>query len=102
MINPDGTMNILLLGSGGREAAMAWKMSQSPLTGRLYIAPGNGGTSSCGINLPIDPTDAEAVDKAVVEYCIDMVVGGSEAPSWPVCATNCWNALQCAATSCSL
>lgn len=79
-MNPDGTMNILLLGSGGREAAMAWKMRQSPLLGHLYIAPGNGGTTACGTNLPIDPCDAEAVDKAVTEHSIDMVVGGSEAP----------------------
>lgn len=79
-MNTDGTINILLLGSGGREAAMAWKMSQSPKLGQLYIAPGNGGTGMYGTNVTLDPCDAEAVDKAVREYGIDMVVGGNEAP----------------------
>ena len=51
--NENSIMNILLIGSGGREHAIAWKLSQSPLTTHLYIAPGNAGTSDIGENLPI-------------------------------------------------
>jgi len=50
-------MNILLLGSGGREHALAWKISQSSLCSKLFIAPGNGGTSSCGMNMNIGIND---------------------------------------------
>ncbi|MDE6402438.1 MAG: phosphoribosylamine--glycine ligase, partial [Muribaculaceae bacterium] len=50
-------MKILLLGSGGRESALAWKIKQSPLTDSLFIAPGNGGTDSYGTNVAIKPTD---------------------------------------------
>ena len=46
-------MNILLLGSGGREHALSWKLKQSPLCEKLYIAPGNAGTSECGVNIPM-------------------------------------------------
>ena len=73
-------MNILLLGSGGRESAIAWKISQSPLLGKLYIAPGNGGTGAYGTNLDIKPTDFAAVDRAVADLGIDMVVAGNEDP----------------------
>lgn len=74
-------MNILLLGSGGRESALAWKMSQSPETANLYIAPGNGGTGRYGTNLPdINPIDFPAVSNAVREFGIDMVVVGNEDP----------------------
>lgn len=52
-------MNILLIGSGGREHTLAWKISQSPLCDKLFIAPGNAGTASCGTNLPIAVTDFE-------------------------------------------
>jgi phosphoribosylamine--glycine ligase len=73
-------MNILILGSGGREHAFAWKMTQSELCSQLFIAPGNAGTNDLGINLPIDPTDFEAVKQAVLENEIEMVVVGPEAP----------------------
>lgn len=73
-------MNILLLGSGGREHTFAWKITQSPICQQLYIAPGNAGTSDLGINVPIDPMDFEAVEDFVVEEEIDMVVVGPEAP----------------------
>ena len=49
----EGKINMLLLGSGGRESAIAWKLSKSPRTGKLYIAPGNGGTDAYGENLPL-------------------------------------------------
>lgn len=73
-------INVLLLGSGGREAAIAWKLSQSPLLGNLYIAPGNAGTSACGTNISLKPTDFEAVAKAVKDNDIDLVIAGNEDP----------------------
>lgn len=73
-------INVLLLGSGGREAAIAWKLSQSPLLGNLYIAPGNAGTSACGTNIALKPTDFEAVAKAVKDNDIDLVIVGNEDP----------------------
>jgi phosphoribosylamine--glycine ligase len=74
------TFNILLLGSGGREHAFAWKMSQSKHLGKLYIAPGNAGTPAYGTNVNIDPLDFEAVKAFVRENGIHMVVVGPEAP----------------------
>ena len=73
-------LNVLLLGSGGREAAIAWKLSQSPLLGKLYIAPGNAGTSACGTNISLKPTDFDAVAKAVKDNAIDLVIAGNEDP----------------------
>ncbi len=73
-------MNILLLGSGGRESALAWKMSRSTLCSNLFIAPGNGGTGRYGRNLDISPTDFLAVLKALTDNDIDMVVVGNEDP----------------------
>lgn len=73
-------MKILLLGSGGREHALAWKISRSPLTTALYIAPGNAGTMNNGTNLDIDPNDFEALKAFVLKESIDMVVVGPEAP----------------------
>ena len=73
-------MNILLLGSGGREHAMAWKIAQSPKVKQLYIAPGNPGTASVGINLPIAADDFTALKKIVLEKAITMVVVGPEDP----------------------
>ncbi len=73
-------MNILLLGSGGRESALAWKISQSPECSSLIIAPGNGGTARYGRNLPLKPTDLDAVADAVKSNSIDMVVVGNEDP----------------------
>lgn len=73
-------MNILILGSGGREHAIAWKLSQSKKISRIFIAPGNAGTSTVGINLNVDPGDFEAVRAAVVSNSISMVIVGPEAP----------------------
>ena len=73
-------MNILILGSGGREHALAWKIRQSNKCDELYIAPGNAGTSKCGMNVAISPEDFEAVKKFVVENNIQMLVVGPEAP----------------------
>lgn len=73
-------MQILLLGSGGREHALAWKLSQSPYCQCLYIAPGNAGTAECGINVALDPNDFEAIGAFVREEAIEMVVVGPEEP----------------------
>ncbi len=73
-------MNILLLGSGGREHALAWKMKQSPKVNHLYIAPGNAGTEEIGINIPISSTDFEALKQFSLENNIHMVVVGPEDP----------------------
>ncbi|MDR0757253.1 MAG: phosphoribosylamine--glycine ligase [Tannerella sp.] len=73
-------MNILLLGSGGREHALAWKMSQSKKLDTLYIAPGNAGTALLGINVPIKVNDFQRLGEFVIEYHINMVVVGPEDP----------------------
>ena len=73
-------MKILLLGSGGREHALAWKLGQSRLCSQLYIAPGNAGTADCGINLDLSPTDFENIKKYCLELAIEMVVVGPEEP----------------------
>lgn len=73
-------MNILVVGSGGREHAMAWKISQSPKVDQLFLAPGNAGTVNVGINLPIGVSDFEGIKKAVLEHHIDIVVVGPEVP----------------------
>lgn len=73
-------VNVLLLGSGGREAALAWKLSQSPLMGEFFIAPGNAGTAYYGHNLALKPTDFDAVYEAVKEHNIGLVVAGNEDP----------------------
>jgi phosphoribosylamine--glycine ligase len=72
--------NILLLGSGGRECALAWKLSQSPLCGSFFIAPGNAGTSQYGTNLPISYNDFEGIKKACIDYKIDILFPGPEDP----------------------
>ena len=71
---------VLLLGSGGRECAISWKLSQSPLLEKLYIAPGNAGTSAYGTNIAVKPTDFPAVAKAVADLGIDLVIAGNEDP----------------------
>jgi phosphoribosylamine--glycine ligase len=73
-------MNVLILGSGGREHALAWKIAQSPLLTKLYIAPGNAGTSDPGTNIAVDVSDFDAVKALVLEHQIDLVVVGPEAP----------------------
>ena len=71
-------MNILLLGSGGREHALAWKMSKSRECSKLFIAPGNTGTALCGTNVEISATDFDGLSKFCVENAIDMLVVGPE------------------------
>ena len=73
-------MKILLLGSGGREHALAWKIAQSDKCEKLYIAPGNAGTSNCGINIPMKADDFEVIKQFVEAEEIDMVVVGPEDP----------------------
>ena len=73
-------MTILLLGSGGREHALAWKMLQSPQCTNLFVAPGNAGTDAIATNVNINPTDFEAIKKVVLTENIDMVVVGPEDP----------------------
>jgi phosphoribosylamine--glycine ligase len=73
-------MTILLLGSGGREHALAWKLLQSKRCSKLLVAPGNAGTESIAENIAIDPTDFEAVKKVVLEQEVQMVVVGPEDP----------------------
>ena len=71
---------ILLLGSGGRESALAWKLSQSPLCGALYIAPGNGGSGQYGVNVKLDPMDFASIARFVADEHIDLVIAGNEDP----------------------
>ncbi|GAB4093839.1 phosphoribosylamine--glycine ligase [Flaviaesturariibacter terrae] len=73
-------MNILLLGSGGREHALAWKLRQSTLCDQLFIAPGNPGTAREGVNLSFAASDFEAVRAACLERAIDLLVIGPEEP----------------------
>ena len=74
-------MNILVLGSGGREHALAWKLAQSPLCDDLFIAPGNGGTASVGTNVPdLSASDSAAVAQFCADNQVELVVVGPEAP----------------------
>ncbi len=73
-------MKLLLIGAGGREHALAWKMAQSPQCDKLYIAPGNAGTKNCGENVPISVNDFEKLKAFCVDNQIDMVVVGPEDP----------------------
>lgn len=73
-------MNILLLGSGGREHTFAWKLAQSPLCSNLFIAPGNAGTQAHGTNLSINVLDFDAIASFALENEISMIVVGPEAP----------------------
>jgi len=73
-------MNILLVGSGGREHTFAWKLTQSPLCSKLFIAPGNAGTALCGTNLPISVSDFDAMAAACKEHDINMILVGPEEP----------------------
>ena len=73
-------MKLLLIGAGGREHALAWKMAQSPQCDKLYIAPGNAGTKNCGENVPISVNDFEKLKAFCVDNQIDMVIVGPEDP----------------------
>lgn len=74
------TMNILILGSGGREHSFAKKLSESTKTKKLFVAPGNAGTSAVATNIAINPTNFNQVKEAVIQHQINMVVVGPEAP----------------------
>lgn len=73
-------MNILIIGSGGRESAFAWKLAQSPQLGKLYVAPGNAGTGLYGTNIPLNVTDFSGIASFVVENDVDLVLVGPEEP----------------------
>lgn len=73
-------MNILILGSGGREHAIIWKLAQSSRPLRLFIAPGNPGTAAAAVSLAVDPLDFQGVKAAILENSIEMVVVGPEVP----------------------
>ena len=73
-------MNILLLGSGGREHALAWKVKQSPACNKLYIAPGNAGTGKIGINVDLSLHDFVEQEKFCIEHNIEMIIVGPEEP----------------------
>ena len=73
-------MNVLLIGSGGRESALAWKIAQSPRLTKLYAAPGNPGIADIAQNLDIKVSDFESVKKTVTDLKIDLVVVGPEVP----------------------
>jgi len=73
-------MNVLLLGAGGREHAFAWKLTQSPLLEKLWIAPGNAGTAICGENVPISQLDFKGIKQFVISNEINIVIVGPEDP----------------------
>ena len=73
-------MNVLILGSGGREHALAWKLAQSPELDQLYIAPGNAGTHNIGENVALDILDFSAIKDFAVQNSVQMIVVGPEAP----------------------
>lgn len=73
-------MTILLLGSGGREHALAWKLAQSPRCRQLYIAPGNAGTAACGENVPLDVMDFRGIGDFCLKRGVDLILVGPEEP----------------------
>jgi len=73
-------MNVLVIGGGGREHTLCWKLSQSKDCGKLFAAPGNAGTAKCATNLPLGVTDFEGIKAAVLDHQIEMVVVGPEEP----------------------
>jgi len=73
-------MNILVLGSGGREHTFAWKLAQSPKCKNLFVAPGNSGTAAIAKNVPISVTDFKAIKDVVLDNNITMIVVGPEDP----------------------
>ena len=73
-------MNVLVLGSGGREHTFAWKIAKSPICNRLFVAPGNSGTATIAKNLENGVNDFQSIKKAVLKYDIRMVIVGPEDP----------------------
>ena len=73
-------MNVLILGSGGREHAFAWKISKSSLCKKLFIAPGNAGTENIGINIDVSPNDFKKIKSLCINKEINMLIVGPEDP----------------------
>ncbi|HBG86289.1 MAG TPA: hypothetical protein DDW62_01935 [Marinilabiliaceae bacterium] len=73
-------MNILIVGSGGREHAFGWHIRRSPLADKLFFVPGNAGTASLGVNVPISSNDFEGIKEAVIKNDVKLVVVGPEEP----------------------
>jgi phosphoribosylamine--glycine ligase len=73
-------MNVMIIGSGGREHAIAWKVKQSPLCDRLFICPGNAGTAELGTNIPVKVSDFEGISKAAAENNVDFIIIGPDDP----------------------
>lgn len=73
-------MNVLLIGAGGREHALAWKLAQSPLIDALFVAPGNPGTARVGRNLPVEVLDIPRLVEVAQRERVELVVIGPEAP----------------------
>src|SRR2546425_7702582 len=73
-------MKVLVLGKGGREHALVWKLAQSPRAERVYCAPGNAGTAEDGVNVPIEPTDFDYLIRFAKKEAIDLTVVGPEEP----------------------
>ena len=71
-------MNILIVGGGGREHTFAWKIAQSPLCDRIFVAPGNAGTAAIATNLAIEVNDFESIKKVVLSHQIELVVVGQK------------------------
>lgn len=76
----DEKLNVLLVGGGGREHAIAWKLAQSPMLGLLYVAPGNAGTEMIGVNVPIKATDIAGLLKFALDYKIDLTIVSQDDP----------------------
>src|SRR5690242_20311706 len=73
-------MNVLVVGKGGREHALVWKLAQSPRAGAIFCAPGNAGTAFDGVNAPIDPTDTDRLARFCLKEKVGLVVIGPEDP----------------------
>ena len=73
-------MNVLIVGAGGREHALAWKIKQSPLCSTLFVAPGNAGTKQVAQNVEISPNDFEAIGNFCLQQEIELVIVGPEEP----------------------
>ena len=73
-------MNVLILGSGGREHALAWKIAQSPKLSKLFIAPGNAGTTAAGTNVNLSVGDFDGIKQFVLANAIEMLIVGPEDP----------------------
>src|SRR3989338_912435 len=74
------TINVLIIGSGGREHALAWKLAQSPRIGKLYVAPGNGGTRQVAENIPIEATDIDELVQFAGKNNVGLTVVGPDGP----------------------